>query len=299
MRISIVRNSAELAERAFFEIKNVLKAKPDAVIGFATGSTPLPLYAKMVDDHKKNGTSYKDVIAVNLDEYVGVDAKDKSSFARFMRDNLFSHIDIKPENTHIPNGMAEDLQKECADYAAFVKEHPADIQILGIGANGHIAFNEPYTKPDTPTHIANLTAKTRADNAAAFKNPALVPNYALTMGINEILTAKKIILLATGENKADAVFSMLRGREDTSCPAVALRKHPDVLIILDKEAAAKLDISAWENGGDEAEEADEVAANDENVTATAPETAADNVDKDDATSDVDAEAESDENESEE
>lgn len=121
----------------------------------------------------------------------------------------------------------------------------------------------------------------------------------MTMGINEILTAKKIILLATGENKADAVFSMLRGREDTSCPAVALRKHPDVLVILDKEAAAKLDISAWENGGDEAEEADEVAANDENVTATAPETAADNVDKDDATSDVDAEAESDENESEE
>ena len=193
MRIAIVRNGKELAERAFVEIRKVLAEKPDAVIGFATGATPLPLYEKMADDHKKNGTSYKRVRAFNLDEYVGVDKNDKASFARFMRDNLFSKIDIDPANTDIPNGMAEDLSAD-----------PADIQILGIGENGHIAFNEPYTKPEEPTHISLLTASTRAANAGAFKDPSLVPQYALTMGIDEILTAKRILLLATGERKAQA-----------------------------------------------------------------------------------------------
>ena len=190
MRFAIVKSAAELGERAFYEIKRVLDAKPDAVIGFATGRTPLPLYEKMAEDHRKNGTSYKRVTAINLDEYVGIEAKNKNSFARFMRDNLFSKIDIDPANTNIPNGMAEDLEAECARYAAFVKEHPADIQILGIGGNGHIAFNEPYTKYDTVTHIATLTSRTRSDNAEGFGNPALVPGYALTMGIAEILSAK-------------------------------------------------------------------------------------------------------------
>lgn len=248
MRIAIVANAAQVAERAFFELKGVLKAKPAAVIGFATGATPLALYAKMVKDHKENGTSYKRVTAINLDEYVGVDAKDKSSFARYMRDNLFSQIDIDPANTYIPNGMAENLAEECARYSEIVKTHPVDVQILGIGANGHIGFNEPYTKYDEPTHIAHLTAKTRADNAGAFKNPTLVPYYALTMGINEILGAKKIILLACGENKAEALYNMLRAREDTSCPAAALRKHPDVLVIADKEAASKLEFLSGDAG---------------------------------------------------
>ena len=237
MRIAIVRNGKELGERAFLEIKKVLLEKPDAVIGFATGATPLPLYEKMAEDHKKNGTSYKRVRAYNLDEYVGVDKGDKASFARFMRDNLFSKIDIDLANTDIPNGMAEDLNAECERYAEMVRANPADIQILGIGRNGHIAFNEPYTKPEEPTHIALLTADTRAANAGAFKDPSLVPTYALTMGINEILSAKRILLLATGESKAQAVYDMIMGRDDTSCPATALRKHPDVTVILDKEAA--------------------------------------------------------------
>ena len=237
MRFAIVKNAKELAERAFLEIKKVLDEKPDAVIGFATGSTPIPLYDKMADDHKRNGTSYKDVRAFNLDEYVGVDPGDKASFARFMQDRLFSRIDIDPANTDIPNGMAEDLSAECERYSAAVKEHPADIQILGIGANGHIAFNEPYTKPEEPTHIALLTARTRADNAAAFKDPSLVPQYALTMGIDEILTAKRILLLAMGENKAQAIYDMVMGRDDTSCPAAALRRHPDVTVVLDRDAA--------------------------------------------------------------
>lgn len=246
MRFAIVKNAAELGERAFYEIKCVLKAKPDAVIGFATGRTPLPLYEKMAADHAKNGTSYKKVTAINLDEYIGVEAKDKNSFARFMKDNLFSKIDIDPANTNIPNGMAEDLEAECARYAKFVAEHPADIQILGIGANGHIAFNEPYTKYDTVTHIALLTAKTRSDNAEGFGNPALVPSYALTMGIKEILSAKKILMLASGEGKAEAIYNMLQGRDDTSCPAAALRKHPDVTVVLDEAAAKYLSFDEWE-----------------------------------------------------
>lgn len=252
MRFAIVKSAAELGERAFYEIKCVLKAKPDAVIGFATGRTPLPLYEKMAADHAKNGTSYKKVTAINLDEYIGVEAKDKNSFARFMKDNLFSKIDIDPANTHIPNGMAEDLEAECERYAKFVAEHPADIQILGIGANGHIAFNEPYTKYDTTTHIALLTAKTRSDNAEGFGSPAQVPSYALTMGIKEILSAKKILMLASGEGKAEAIYNMLQGRDDTSCPAAALRSHPDVTVVLDEAAAKYLAFDEWEKLGNAA-----------------------------------------------
>ena len=246
MRFAIVKSGKELAERAFLEIKKVLKEKPDAVIGFATGATPIPLYEKMAEDHKRGGLSYKRVRAFNLDEYVGVDPSDKASFKRFMRDNLFSKIDIDPANTDIPDGMAQDLEAECARYSEAVKAHPADIQILGIGENGHIAFNEPYTKPDEPTHIALLTASTRAANAGAFKDPSLVPQYALTMGIDEILTAKRILLLATGEKKAQAIYDMVMGRDDTSCPAVALRRHPDVTVVLDREAASLLAFDEWE-----------------------------------------------------
>lgn len=273
MRFAIVKSAAELGERAFYEIKRVLDAKPDAVIGFATGRTPLPLYEKMAEDHKKNGTSYKRVTAINLDEYVGIEAKNKNSFARFMRDNLFSKIDIDPANTNIPNGMAEDLEAECARYAAFVKEHPADIQILGIGGNGHIAFNEPYTKYDTVTHIATLTSRTRSDNAEGFGSPALVPGYALTMGIAEILSAKKILMLASGEGKAEAIYNMLQGRDDTSCPAAALRKHPDVTVVLDEAAAKYLEFDKWaamnaESGAVEEDAAEEEA--EEVLTAEEP-----------------------------
>ena len=246
MRFAIVKSGKELAERAFLEIKKVLKEKPDAVIGFATGATPIPLYEKMAEDHKRGGLSYKRVRAFNLDEYVGVDPSDKASFKRFMRDNLFSKIDIDPANTDIPDGMAQDLEAECARYSEAVKAHPADIQILGIGENGHIAFNEPYTKPDEPTHIALLTASTRAANAGAFKDSSLVPQYALTMGIDEILTAKRILLLATGEKKAQAIYDMVMGRDDTSCPAVALRRHPDVTVVLDRAAASLLAFDEWE-----------------------------------------------------
>lgn len=300
MRFAIVKNAKELAERAFLEIKKVLDEKSDAVIGFATGSTPIPLYDKMADDHKRNGTSYKDVRAFNLDEYVGVDPGDKASFARFMQDRLFSRIDIDPANTDIPNGMAEDLSAECERYSAAVKEHPADIQILGIGANGHIAFNEPYTKPEEPTHIALLTARTRADNAAAFKDPSLVPQYALTMGIDEILTAKRILLLAMGENKAQAIYDMVMGRDDTSCPAAALRRHPDVTVVLDREAAGLLTFGEWERAAEErearqaaerAEEELEANESDEAADGETAEAAADEAseaDEDAAEEDVDA-----------
>ena len=273
MRFAIVKNGKELGERAFLEIKKVLDEKPDAVIGFATGNTPVPLYERMAEDHKRNGTSYKRVRAFNLDEYVGVDQNDKASFARFMRDNLFSKIDIDPANTDIPNGMAEDLAAECARYSAAVKEHPADIQILGIGENGHIAFNEPYTKPDEPTHIALLTASTRAANAGAFKDPSLVPQYALTMGIDEILTAKRILMLATGEKKAQAIYDMVMGRDDTSCPATALRRHPDVVVVVDREAAGLLKFDEWEKAAEMRAAEAAAAAAEEELAENAPEDA--------------------------
>lgn len=247
MKLAIVNSAKELGERALFEVKQVLKNKPDAVIGFATGATPVALYDAMVRDRKKNGTDYSSVVALNLDEYVGVEAKAANSFASYMRVKLFDHINIQPENTFIPDGMAENLVDECARYAETVRKHRRDLQILGIGANGHIAFNEPFTRPEEPVHIAALTAQTRADAAENFGGTENVPTYGLTMGIEEILQAEKIILLALGEHKARAVYNMICGKDDMSCPATALRKHRDVTVILDKSAAELLRVDEWRN----------------------------------------------------
>ncbi len=236
MKIAVCENYDELSNKAFEVIKEQVVEKPDSVLGLATGSSPVGMYKDMIKDHKENGTSYKDVVTYNLDEYVGIDRNDPQSYYTFMNENLFSEIDIDPKNTHVPYG---NTKEDCEKYEDSV--NGVDIQVLGIGQNGHIGFNEPGTPFDEPTHIVDLTENTREANARFFDNDIdKVPAQAITQGIGTIMKAKKILLVANGANKADAVKAMIEGPVSVECPASVLQIHPDVVVVIDKEAASKL-----------------------------------------------------------
>ena len=236
MQIIKVKNYDQMSEEALKIILDVVKNKPDAVLGLATGSTPLGLYAKMIEDHKNNGTSYAECRAVNLDEYVGLDINSDQSYVYFMRENLFKSIDIKLENTHIENGKAHDTEAECARYNALLGELVQDVQVLGIGSNGHIAFNEPSTSFDSVTHIVDLAESTIKDNSRLFNSIDEVPRQAFTMGLSNIMNAKKIVILANGEGKAYAIGELVNGEIREEVPATILRNHPDCILICDELA---------------------------------------------------------------
>ena len=236
MQIIKVKNYDQMSEEALKIVLDVVKNKPDAVLGLATGSTPLGLYAKMIKDHKNNGTSYAECRAVNLDEYVGLDVNSDQSYVYFMRENLFKNIDIKLENTHIENGKADDTEAECARYNALLGELVQDIQVLGIGSNGHIAFNEPGTSFDSVTHIVDLAESTIKDNSRLFNSIDEVPRQAFTMGLSNIMNAKKIVILANGEGKAYAIGELVNGEIREEVPATILRNHPDCILICDELA---------------------------------------------------------------
>ena len=240
MKVIITKDKEEAAQKAFEIMSSVLREKPDAVLGLATGSTPLGLYEKMAADHAANGTSYRLVRAVNLDEYAGLSPENDQSYRYFMRKNLFEKIDIDLDNTYIENGLAEDEAAECARYNALLRTLPRDVQLLGIGANGHIAFNEPGTPFDMETHVVSLTENTIEMNARFFKDISEVPRRAFTMGPKNIMEAKKILLIALGENKADAVYGMVKGPVTESLPASVLQRHPDCTVIADEAAAKRL-----------------------------------------------------------
>lgn len=240
MKTIITNTYEELSEQAAEILIETVRKNPRAVLGLATGSTPLGLYKKLIEDHRKNGTSYREIRAVNLDEYIGLPKDHPQSYAYFMRENLFRHIDIKAENTYIENGMAENEQAECARYDALLSSLPRDVQILGLGRNGHIAFNEPGTSFDSTTHVVTLADSTVQDNARLFRSIAEVPRKAYTMGLQSILQAKKILLLANGANKADAVQRLMCGGEREDLPASILHRHPNCIVLLEKEAASKV-----------------------------------------------------------
>ena len=236
MKVIKVKNYEEMSEEALALVLDVVKNTPHAVLGLATGSTPLGLYAKMAEDHRVNGTSYAECRAVNLDEYVGIDINSNQSYIYFMRENLFKYIDIKLENTHIENGKAEDKEAECARYNALLDELVQDIQVLGIGSNGHIAFNEPGTAFDSVTHIVDLAESTIKDNSRLFNSIDEVPRQAFTMGLANIMNAKKIVILANGEGKANAIRELVKGEIREEVPATILRNHPDCTLICDELA---------------------------------------------------------------
>lgn len=233
MKIIKVKSYEEMSREALSIMLSVVKEKPDAVLGLATGSTPLGLYAEMARDHKENGTSYRACRAVNLDEYVGLNANDIQSYAYFMRENLFRYIDIAPENTHIENGVAEDPSAECKRYNDLLEDLRQDIQILGIGSNGHIAFNEPGTPFDSETHIVTLAESTVKDNSRLFDSIDQVPRQAFTMGLKNIMNSKKIVILANGAGKAKAIYDLVCGEICERVPATVLRMHPDCTLICD------------------------------------------------------------------
>lgn len=236
-KVIIVDNYEEISKEAFTVMKEFLK--PNAVLGLATGSSPVGLYQEMIKDHKENGTSYAEIKTFNLDEYANLPKEHQESYYTFMHRNLFDHIDIKEENVHVPNGNG-DLEANCKDYEAMIDKSPVDIQLLGIGANGHIGFNEPGTSFESLTHVTDLTEQTRKDNARFF-DPLNeeVPTQACTMGLKTIMKAKKILLVANGENKAKAIKGLLEGEVTEDLPASILQKHHDVVVIIDK-AAGKL-----------------------------------------------------------
>ena len=240
MKVIVVKTYDEMSREAFSVMKEVVTANPRAVLGLATGSTPIGLYQNMIADHEKNGTSYRGISTVNLDEYAGLDVTSDQSYIYFMRHNLFDHIDVKPENTHIENGKAADRQAECDRYNALLEELPRDIQVLGIGSNGHIAFNEPGTPFGSVTHIVDLTESTIKDNSRMFASIDEVPRQAFTMGLKNIMNAKKILILANGANKAKAVYGLVRGEVTENVPASILQLHPDCTLICDEAAASLL-----------------------------------------------------------
>lgn len=238
-KIIVVENYDEVSREAFKVIKEVIGESETPVLGLATGSSPIGLYKKMQSDHK-TGTSYKDVITFNLDEYIGLPKNHEQTYYTFMHENLFDGLDIPEENIHIPVGDSDDVPAECIKYEEAMKNHQIDVQVLGIGGNGHIGFNEPGTSFESVTHIVELKEKTREDNARFFETLADVPTKAITMGISTIMKSKKILMVATGEGKANAIYDMLKGPISTDCPASILQKHNDVVLVLDKAAASKL-----------------------------------------------------------
>ncbi|WP_057743527.1 glucosamine-6-phosphate deaminase [Liquorilactobacillus capillatus] len=234
MKIIIVKDEKQGGQTAYTFFENELAKKSNVAFGLATGSTPLSTYRAIV----ASDLDFSNSVSVNLDEYVGLATDHPQSYNYYMQKNLFQFKPFK--HSYLPNGQAVDEQSEIARYDALLAEHPLDLQLLGIGRNGHIGFNEPGTSFTLKTHKVELMASTIDANARFFKNKDEVPRYAYSMGIGSILKSKKIILEAFGAAKAQAVKDMLEGPVSEQCPASVLQKHPDVTVILDEAAAEKL-----------------------------------------------------------
>lgn len=240
MNIISTRDKDDMSQHAAAMIIERVRNQPSVTLGLATGSTPEGTYKRLIRDHREEGTSYQKVTTINLDEYVGLPENDPNSYRHFMEEQLFQHVDIPREQTHLPNGSAQDKDAECQRYDALIKHFGGiDFQLLGIGENGHIGFNEPGTPFESGTHIVHLDESTRKANARFFKQPEDVPTEAITMGIHTILQSKEIVLLASGSAKADAIAQLIHGEVNEQLPALALKKHDNVTLIADEEALAQ------------------------------------------------------------
>lgn len=237
MRFLICENYEEMSREAAKLIASQIKEKKNSVLGLATGSTPVGMYRVLAEMTKKKEISFKNVTSFNLDEYYPLDADNPQSYHYFMKENLFSKIDINPENTYLLDGTAENTEQECKNYEQLIADKGGiDLQVLGIGQNGHIGFNEPDATLNSETHLTNLTENTIEANSRFFDNIEKVPKKALTMGMGTILKARKIILLANGEAKHNIVSELLNGDISTDVPASMLKLHSDVILICDKSA---------------------------------------------------------------
>ena len=241
VELIITKNYDEMSEKAADLFVDLIKRKPNATLGLATGSTPIGLYKKLIEKNKAKEISFKNIITYNLDEYCDIPKEHEQSYYTFMNENLFKHIDINKDNTHLPEGQG-DSKLNAQKYEEALKNAKIDIQLLGIGSNGHIGFNEPGTDFDLGVHDVQLTDNTIKDNARFFENDInKVPKKAITMGIRNILSAETIILVANGVNKSNAIKSIMSGIVDKAVPATALNTHKGkVYVIVDKDAASKL-----------------------------------------------------------
>lgn len=241
MKVLIVSDKEAMGKEAAKLIAADMKTKPHYVLGLATGSTPLPLYEELVRMNKAGDLDFSTVVTFNLDEYVGLPGTHDQSYRYFMDRNLFDHVNVNKKNTHVPDGTAEDPDAHCLEYENMIDDCGGiDYQVLGIGSNGHIAFNEPGSSLASRTRVVQLTDSTIKDNSRFFERIEDVPTQAISMGIGTILEAAKIVLLACGENKADAVAKAIEGPITAMVPASALQLHPAVTWIVTEDAATGL-----------------------------------------------------------
>lgn len=241
IKIFVAKDYDEMSKKAAGIIADAIRNKPNLVLGLATGSTSVGCYRGLIRMHKEGGIDFSRVVTFNLDEYVGLPPTHPQSYRYFMNESLFNHVNIRMENTHLPNGMSDDLQKTCKEFEEAIKAAGGiDLQLLGIGANGHIAFNEPGSPFNSRTRVVKISEQTRRDNARFFRSIDEVPRQALSMGIGTIMEARKIVLLASGAGKADAVAKSIEGPITEGVPASILQRHPDCTFILDEAAASKL-----------------------------------------------------------
>lgn len=241
MRVIILDDAEQVAEKGASFFLQQLKRKPDSIFGLATGSSPVALYKRLIDAHKQQGVSFSKVRTFNLDEYLGLSGGHNQSYRYFMQQCLFNHLDIAPEATHVPDGATLDPVNACREYEQRIAECGGiDIQLLGIGRNGHIGFNEPSSSLASRTRIKTLTKETIEDNARFFSIGETQPTLSLTMGIGTIMDATQVVLIATGDSKAQAVKDTIEGSVSASCPASMLQLHPNAVIVLDVDAASSL-----------------------------------------------------------
>lgn len=237
MKIYKLKDYKGLSEKAAQIIASQLILKPDSVLGLATGSTPEGLYSELIKLYEENIIDFTDVITFNLDEYYGIHRHNPQSYYHYMRKNLLDYINIKKENINIPNGLAENVERHCNEYEEKIKVSGGiDFQILGIGRNGHIGFNEPSDEFKEKTHLVYLQDETIEDNARFFESVDEVPHKAISMGIKTIMNAKKILLIANGDTKAKAMYDSIKGPITPKVPASVLQLHRDVTVVVDEEA---------------------------------------------------------------
>lgn len=240
MKIIVVSDYERMSEEVAKIVQAQIAVKPDSVLGLATGSTPLGTYRKLVE-MAKDGLDFSQVTTFNLDEYVGLAGDHPQSYRYYMEQNLFSGVNIPRKKTFIPNGTAADLAAECAAYEEKIKGAGGiDLQLLGIGSNAHIGFNEPGSEFGSTTRLVDLAESTIEDNSRFFASREEVPTQAISMGIKSIMQAKQIVLMANGENKADAIWATVLGPVTSDVPASVLQLHPFVTLVLDEAAASKL-----------------------------------------------------------
>ncbi len=239
MKIRVFDNRHDAGIYVAAVAESVIEAKVQPVLGLATGASPISFYDALVNLHRC-GLDLSNVVTINLDEYIGLSIEHEQSYHCFMRQNLFDHTNLRSENTYLPNGMADDLAFACEQYDEVIRRHPIDLQILGIGVNGHIGFNEPDDLLLSKTHIVRLRQETVESNARFFEHIDDVPKEAITVGVQAILQADQIVLMAFGAQKADIIAKAVLGSVRTDVPASILQLHRHVTLVLDRESASKL-----------------------------------------------------------